>query len=344
MRRSAASAGLGVALVAGLVWALWSCAPWLWPRLFPTPVGPAEQGISASLSAAVVERAFDQALVAGGGELPPRPPGEGSLVVALPRGMQPAQLQATLREDPRLATASIYMTRADDLLWRLRVFDGPKLVLQQDVRPWMSVSPPHPLGNPPELVVLLDARGGEDVWVRRVLGWRSPVAVILQPFTPSTLRRADEAARAAREVVVAVDGAEPLAAQLEAVPHAAAVLIESELPGELDRDVWLALLAHEQLVLIDGCPQGCVSVDEAARAGVGRLRVAGRLSADDAEGLAEVALVRNLAVQRGYGVVLTEATREGARRIEGLLDAAKADGVDVVLPAEAARQHQPRAR
>lgn len=339
MRRSTASVGLGLVLLSGLGWAVWSWTPWLWPRLFPAPGAAPDPVASVVLSLEDVELAFDQALVAGGGELPARPPDAALPVVALPRGMAPSSLQSTLRDDPRLSAASVYLTRADDLLWRLRVFDGARLILQRDVRPWMSPSPPHPPGNPPELVVLVDARSGDDAWVRRVLGWRSPVAVLLQPFAPSTLRRADEAARASREVVVAVDPAEPLGEQLEAVPHAAAAWIESRLPLEADPVVWLGPLARDRLVLIDGCPEGCVDVDVAARAGVERLRLAGRRPAEEREGVAEVALVRNLAVQRGYGVVLTDASKAGARWIEQLLDDAKADGVDVVFAAEAARQH-----
>ena len=340
MRRSVASLGLGIVLVSGLGWATWTGAPWLWPRLFPTPSDAPEEVVEADLSIEDVKRAFDQALVAGGGELPPRPAGTELPVVALPRGMSPVALQTALRQDPRLPAASIYVTRADDLLWRLRVFDGARLVLERDVRPWMSPAPPHPPGNAPELVVLLDARSGEDAWVRRVLGWRSPVAVVLQPFAPSTLRRADEAAKASREVVGAIDTSEPLVEQLAAVPHAAAVLIEEALPPELDAGAWLGLLATDQLVLIDACPEGCIDGAAAARAGVARLRVAGRLTADEAEGVAEVALVRNLAVQRGYGVVLTDANKAGARRVEQLLDDAKGDGVEIVFAAEAARQHR----
>ncbi len=340
MRRSVVSLGLGVVLIAGLGWATWTGAPWLWPRLFPTPGDTPAEVTDASLSLEDVERAFDQALIAGGGELPLRPGGTELPVVALPRGMNPGALQSALRQDPRLSAASIYVTRADDLLWRLRVFDGAQLVLERDVRPWMSPKPPHPPGNAPELVVLLDGRSGDDAWVRRILGWRSPVAVVLQPFAPKTLRRADEAARASREVVAAIETSEPLADQLAAVPHAAAVLIEGELPPEVDPSAWLGLLAKDQLVLIDACSEGCIDAAGAARAGVPRLRVAGRLTADEAEGVAEVALVRNLAVQRGYGVVLTDASKAGARRVEQLLDDAKGDGVEIVFAAEAARQHQ----
>jgi hypothetical protein len=341
MRRSIADLALGILLVSGLGWAVWAGAPWLWPRLFPTPGEAPEQEDDASLAVEAVERAFDQALIARGGELPARPAGEARPVVALPRGMTPTALQAALRQDPRLSEATLYVTRADDLLWRLRVFDGARLILERDVRPWMSPAPPHPPGNAPELVVLLDGRSGEDAWVRRILGWRSPVAVVLQPFAPSTLRRADEAARASREVVAAIEPSEPLAGQLSAVPHAAAALIESELPPGVDPAAWLGLLAADQLVLIDGCPEGCFDGAATARAGVSRLRVAGRLTADEAEGVAEVALVRNLAVQRGYGVVLTDASKAGARRVEQLLEDAKADGVEIVFAAEAARQHRP---
>ena len=36
-RRAVVSAGLAAVLTAALAWGVWSWAPWLWPRLFPTP-------------------------------------------------------------------------------------------------------------------------------------------------------------------------------------------------------------------------------------------------------------------------------------------------------------------
>jgi len=329
-RRAVVSAGLAAVLTGALAWGVWSWAPWLWPRLFPTPAADAD-AIRAPLSDDVAERAFDQALVAAGGALPDRPPGERP-PAALPRGLTPRALQTALREDPRLADAAVYITRADDLLWRLRVFDGERLVLQQDVRPWMSAAPPHPPTNPPELVVLLDTRDGDEDWVRRVLRWRSPVGLVLPPFAPTTLRRADEAARASREVVAVLAPGEPLADQLQAVPHAAAVLVEAPFP---DPGPLLELLASQDLVLVDACPEGCVDPVVARDAGVPRLRIAGRVDGEEPD----VALVRNLAVQRGYGLVLAPATKSGAAGVEALIDAATADGLGVVFAAEAARQH-----
>lgn len=340
-RSLSASALSGLLLVLAIAWGLWSWGPWLWPRLFPTPAPPPPP-TQQTLTVDVVERAFDQALVAAGGELPERPQ-EGPLpVVGLPRGLNPTVLQGALRGDPRLGGASVYLTRADDLLWRLRVFEGSRLVLQRDVRPWMSVAPPHPPSNPPELVVLFDAREADETWLRRVLRWRSPVAVVLPPFAPRTLRRADEAAKASREVVAAVRPGEPLAEQVGAVPHAAAVLLEVALPTE-QQTAWLDWLGREDLALIEACAEGCVDPAVAGRAGVARLRLAGRLDAEEAAAAdAEVALIRNLAVQRGYGVLLADGTKAGAGRVEALLDAAKADGLAIVFAAEAARQHGQR--
>ena len=339
-RSVATSAGLGLVLFALLGWGLWEWTPWLWPRLFPAPPVTQSAGHTEPLTVDVVERAFDQALVAAGGELPGRPAGDRP-IVTLPRGLAPRALQDALRADPRLAHASLYLTQADDLLWRLRVYEGPRLVTQRDVRPWMSSAPPHPPANPPELVVLFDGRAADDAWLRRVVRWRSPVAVVLVPFDPKTLRRADEIARASREVVAVVDPAQPLADQLAAVPHASAVLLEATLPGP--PAAWLAVLAGASLVLIDACPEGCIEADVAREAGVDRLRLATRLRATDPdERVAEVALIRNLAVRRGYGVFVADGTKAGAGAVEELLDAATADGLPVVFAAEAAQQHSPR--
>ncbi|MCO4769216.1 MAG: hypothetical protein KDA24_04245 [Deltaproteobacteria bacterium] len=323
--------------------ALWTfgtrAAPWLWVRLFPVPdVQPEEQETEESVDRETVARALDQAVVTAGGELPPKPgAGEGA-VVLLPRGMSPKQLEAALRDDPRLRPASVYVTRSDALLWNLRVFDGSDLLLRRELRPWLPASPPHPPSNPPEVVLLVDLRG--DAEGERVLKWKSPLGVVLEPFAPPTLRIASEAAKASRAVVGALRADEPVAEQLAAIPHISAVLMDRALPDTADVSGFLAPLAAAGLTLVDACPRGCFDAEEVQKAGVPLLRVATTLGRDDGPGAdAEQALARNLAVQWGYGVVLAPGTKLGLERAEALVDTAKQDGLPIVFVEEAGRMH-----
>lgn len=328
----AAAFGIGGLVVLGLVGRL--ALPVLQGSLFPVP--SVEPVAAADVpSPEVVARALDQAIVGAGGDLPPKPGAGEAAVVPLPQGLSPGDLQDRLREDPRLAGAEVYVTRADALLWRLRVFAGSDRLLLRELRPWLPEAPPHPPGNPPELVLLVDLRDGEG---ERALTWRSPLGVILQPFAPSTLRLAGEAARASRSVVGAVTPGEPVTEQIQAVPHISGVLVEE--PFDHGEDALLATLAEQDLVLLDGCPRGCLDPDRARDAGVSLLRVAVQLGRDDGAGeQPERALARNLAAQWGYGLVVAPGSAEGLRRAEALVEAAKGDGLPVVFVEEAARQH-----
>lgn len=308
--------------------------PVLQDSLFPVPAVELVASTDAP-SVEVVARALDQAIVGAGGELPPKPGAGEAAVVPLPQGLSPRELQERLREDPRLGGAEIYVTRADALLWRLRIFAGSERLLLRELRPWLPDAPPHPPGNPPELVLLVDLRDGEG---ERALAWRSPLGVILQPFAPSTLRLAGEAARASRSVVGAVAPGEPVADQIQAIPHISGVLVEQ--PFEDAEDALLEAVSERDLVLLDGCPRGCLDPDRARAAGVPLLRVAVQLGRDDGAGEApERALARNLAVQWGYGLVVAPGSAEGLRRAEALVESAKDDGLPVIFVEEAARQH-----
>lgn len=306
--------------------------PWLWVRLFPTPPAPVADP-STGPALAAVQTALDQTVVAAGGELPPRPGSGEAAVVPLPKGLSPRDLEQRLREDPRLEGADVYVTRADALLWTLRVFAGPTLILRRELRPWLPASPPHPPGNPPELAVLVDLRahpdGADD------LRWASPFGVVLEPFAPATLRLAEEAAKRSRSVVVGLRTDEPVADQLQAVPHASAALVEA--PFE---DGLLGPVGEALMTLVDACPRGCVDVAAAQAAKVPVLRVATTLAREDGPGVdAEHALARNLAVQWGYGLVVTPGTKEGRARAADLIEAAKDDGLPVVFVEEAGRMH-----
>ena len=312
--------------------------PELWASLFPTPIHSQLVTERATPDLEAVSLSLDQAVVAAGGDLPPRPGmGEGA-VIPLPRGLRPKELEKLLRADPRLLGVPVYVTRADALLWNLRVFAGSELLFRRELRPWLPASPPHPPGNPPELIVLIDLRAS-DVG-RRVLKWKSPLAVILEPFAPPTLRLARDAAKASQAVVCALRSEEPVVEQLQAVPHASAVLVEDKLPESVALDAFLAPLLEAGVTLVDGCPRGCFDAAQVQKAGVPLLRTATALARTDGAGSgAELALARNLAVQWGYGLVLAPGTEDGLSRAEELIKSAKLDGLSVVFVEEAGRLH-----
>lgn len=332
VRRAVEILVLGGVLLALLGYGATTALPWLWIRLFPTPT-PEIDAAEDAPTLATAETVLDQTVVAAGGELPPRPGAGEAAVVPLPRGLSPEALQTRLRDDPRLAGADIYVTRVDALLWNLRVFAGTELLMRRELRPWLPASPPHPPGNPPELALLLDLR--EHPKGADGLRWVSPFGVILEPFAPTTLRLAEEAARQSRSVVVGLRPEEPVADQLQAVPRASAALVQHPVDGAT-----ITPLADALFTLIDACPRGCVDVAAAQAAGVPVLRVATTLARDDGPGVeAERALARNLAVQWGYGVVVVPGTKDGRTRAEDLVEAAKADGLSVVFVEEAGRMH-----
>ncbi len=339
-RRALVLIGLVIASVAGL-WLMGAEAvPWLWVRLFPSPEEGAELPADAPSTAdgELSSRALDQAVVAAGGELPPKPGAGEAAVVSLPRGMSPKDLERALRDDPRLRGTSIYVTRADSLLWNLRVFAGSELLLLRELRPWLPASPPHPPDNPPELVLLVDLRGLKEG--ERALRWRSPLGVIVEPFAPSTMRVASDAAKASRSVVGALRVDEPFPEQLEAIPHISAVLLDQPLPESVALGELLDPLATRGLTLVDACLRACYSVEDVQKAGVPVLRLAASLArVDGAGGEAERALARNLAVQRGYGLVIAPGTDEGLKQAETLIDTAREDGLPVVFVEEAGRLH-----
>ncbi len=329
---------LVAAVAAGFAFAATRAIPLLWVRLFPTPAPVVQAPAAPAPDRETVSLALDQAVVAGGGELPPKRADGDAGTVPLPRGLSPRDLESALRADPRLEGTSIYVTRADALLWSLRVFAGPELLLKRELRPWLPASPPHPPSNPPELVVLVDLRGVGDG--DPVLRWTGPLAVVLEPFVPSTLRRARDAAKASHAVVGALRPDEPLHEQIQAIPHISAVLVEAPLPPGIALDAFLGPLAESGLTLVDACPRGCFEARDVQSAGVPLLRLATRLGGDGpAGGDGELALARNLAVQWGYGLVLADPSSEGLERTERLLDGGKADGLRVVFVEEAGRLH-----
>ncbi len=294
--------------------------PWLWPRLFPGPVEPVAAAQDEAPSSEYVAEVLSRFLAGWGEHLPP----DGQPLV-LPQGKHPKDLQAGLRIEPRLAGLEIYVTARDDLDSRLRVFSGPTLLLVRDVRPWLPDVPVVSQSRPPPLGVVVHLP--EDAAVGRQIGqWRTPLSLALPAFAPHTAKAARQAAWDGKGVVIALAADEPLIEQSRAVPEASAVLLDFEVPDETGP--WLSSLASLDLVLLDARPEAGDGLAERAKeAGVVVLRVGD---------LSDRSLSWNLAVRRGYGVVLATVAERDA--LEGFVEASRDAGFDLARLEDVARR------
>jgi hypothetical protein len=314
--------------------------PWLWPHLFPSPGGgdggeePATTSAAGEpLSPVEVAEVVHRTLVTLG------LPGEGSAsTIELPRGASARELELALRADPRLADAEVYVTRVDDLLWRLRVIQRGEVLLKRDVRPWLPERPVVSGSDPPELGLVVVFRQADEARVREVGRWKSPVALAMDPYAAHAVKSARQATWSSKEVVALVDPAQDLAEQLASAPDAAAVLLEGALPEEIDPAVWLDPLVELRLALIDARTGEPGELRRAAwEAGIPYLRRAGDLGEPGG-----AVLARNRSVRRGYGVITADGTEAGLAALEAFVEQARADGYSIVFPAEVAGIHGER--
>ena len=325
------SVGLWVAAAALITLASVRGGPWLWARVFPPP-GPGERPtveegdpLTPELVAEVVHRTISTL------GTPDPDVAEG---LQLPRGASPRELQDALRLQPRLAGAEVYVTRVDDLAWRLRVLRSSEVLLRSDVRPWLPDRPVVSASDPPELGVVIVFREPDEAALRSVGAWESPLAIGLAPFAAHTVKSARQAAWSSKGVVVVLDPNEDLREQLAAAPPASAALLEGDLPADA-LGVLLRALAERDVALVDGRPIPPASMERAAAdAGVRYLRRAAHLSGPDSQ---VVAL--NLAVRRGHGLVTADADEQGLDAAEEFITSARADGYSLVFPGEVARIH-----
>ena len=311
MRSTLRSLFLPLLALAALTLLVLRVGPWLWPQLFPGPAEPPPAGEVPPPSPEFVAEVLSRFLAGWGEHLPP----DGEPIV-LPQGRRAEDLQAGLRLEPRLEGLEVYVTARDDLDSRLRVFAGPQLLLLRDVRPWLPDVPVVSPVDPPTIGVIV--RLNEDAAVGRQVGqWRTPLSLALPAFAAHTAKAARQASWDGKGVVIALQPDAPLLDQIRAVPEASGVLLDFEPSDPVEP--WLAALAARDLALLDARPRaGEGLVDGAKKAGVQLLRVGD---------FAERSLTWNLAVRRGYGVVLAEPGEQAS--LEEFVEASRAAGFDL---------------
>jgi len=321
--------------VAALALVLVRGSPWALEQLFPVPsaVEPASAEGAATPAVPSPERVAEIAsrtLVTLGA------PGEsGDDLLGLPRGASARALQDALRAHQGLAGCEVYVTRVDDLEWRLRVFGGGGLLLTREVRPWLPERPVVSSADPPEIgiVVLLEER--DDARLRGVGRWKSPLGIGLRPFAAHATASARQIAWDSKEVVAVLSAGEDLAEQLAAAPDAQVALLLHDLDTAVDPGAWLAPLLRRDVALIDGRSADSTELRVAAEAaGVRYLRRAAHLGDANADVVA-----RNLAVRRGYGIVTVDASDAGIAEAEAFVEGVKAEGYSILFPVEVARMH-----
>jgi len=319
--RHAFTVGLWVASIVLLGLLLVRGGPWLWPRLFPAPPDPVSTESTTVPDAAELAERLSR-FGAGWGA-----PGDAALL-ELPKGRTPRELQDDLRADPRFAGLEIYVTRADDLAWTLRLFGGGQELLQRPVRPWLPDRPTVP-DPPPKLGFVVVVEQPDEDAARRLGRWDVPLAAALPPFDAQTMKAARQLAWEQKDVVLHAESDAPMEEQLAAVPQASGVLLLGDPPA----GAWLAAIAGADAFLLDGRDGPDAELRAAAAAaGVRWMRPAGALK--DPHG---AKLSRNRTVRGGRGVLLASGDEAGLAALEEFVTTAREDGYELVFPAEAAR-------
>lgn len=308
--------------------------PWLWPRLFPAPGGPGHEerrtAPAGALEPPLVAETVHRTLASLG-----TPPDAAGDSIHLPQGAGARDLELALRAEPVLASAEVYVTPVDDLLWRLRIIERGRLLMIRDVLPWLPERPAFPASDPPEIGIVVLFRGEDDAGVLDVSGWRSPLALGLPPFATHAVRSARQAAWSNKGVVALVDPATDLGEQVQASPDAGAVLLESDLPVGTDLVAWLAPLDDAGLALIDARAGDPAPLRRAAAdRGVSCVRLAARLDRDGGDTLA-----RNLAVRWGHALVAVDGSEKGLAALERFVESVRQDGYSILFPSEVALLH-----
>jgi hypothetical protein len=328
---------VSVAVVAlGLV----RIGPWLWVNLFPAV---ANEGYSDGAPAGLGDAAGavptpEQAAEAlhrvlanwGAGDAPELD------TIYLPQGRRPGELQDTLRGLEALSALEVYVTRVDDLLFRLRIFSGPNLLLQRDVFPWLPERPSVSGVDPPETGFIVVLGEHESDALSEVCSWRAPLAIAVPPFAAHAVKSMRFASRCSKGVLLLLDPEDDLADQLAAAPEASGALIESQLEEGVAAQQWLRPLVGAGVFLLDGRASGSLpSLEKPARKlGIPYVRRSGHLRRDS-----DLVLARNLTVRRGYGLVSAGTDEDGLSLLKDFIESSRVDGYTLLFPGEVARAH-----
>jgi hypothetical protein len=334
------TAGLWLISAVLLCLGLVRVGPLLWANVFPGIGEPslAEDGELVQASAAQSSTTPEQAAEAlhrvlsnWGVSNAPEPDR-----IYLPPDRRPGELQDTLRQLESLASLEVYVTRVDDLLFRLRIYSGAVLLLQRDVFPFLPERPTVTSVDPPEVGVVVVLDDEESDVLSRLCAWRSPLAIVLPPFAAHGVKSMRLASRCSKGVLLLLDPEDDVSDQLASAPEASGVLLLEDLEESLDLSRWMGPLARSNVFLLDGRPSGSLpSLKAAARtSGLRYLRRAGHL-----EKHSDLILARNLTVRRGYGLVSVHGDENGIALLETFLEGARDDGYNLLFPGEVARKH-----
>jgi len=313
--------------------------PWLWTHLFPGVEGQAVQAggtegeANSSLPSAEQAAEALHRVLANWGVGDDAPELD---TIYLPEGRRPQELQTTLREREPLSELEVYVTRVDDLLFRLRIFSGPNLLLQRDVLPWLPERPSVSGVDPPETAFIVLLGDQESPVLDQVCSFRAPLAIALPPFAAHAVKSMRFASRCSKGVLLRLDPDDDVAAQLAAAPEASGVILERPLGEDVSLDTWLKPLASGGVFLLDGRPSGSLpSLEASAKAlGIPYLRRSGHLRRES-----DLVLARNLTVRRGYGFVSADGEEETLALLQEFIQSARADGYSLLFPGEVARAH-----
>ncbi len=377
MKQTLRLATVAILLIAAGVFAV----PWVWRHAFPAPESEEELPETAADLATTID-GVNESVATGLGRLGVVPEqivtteeesrerdGFGwtytRSTLDLPEGVTDGAIRAAFAHWPEGVEA--FLTRPDELTYSLRVYAGKVPVSRLLIRLPLAPDPQIDPEAPPRLAVVVKGVGPRSAEVERVLELETPLTVAVQPYHSHSLRYADDAARASKEVVAHLDlGVESAAAtdpglsqpdplgtltestafrerlteDIEAVPFASGVLASSRSPAARDADRMGSLagaLADGGLYLLDDAlyPEG-VALQEARRAAVSASSATAALGAgiDGAGAQRDLQRQRNLAVLRGAAQLTVELGPGDAARLFRFVEDRRKEGYQLVFVSE----------
>lgn len=152
---------------------------------------------------------------------------DGTEVVRVPDGVSPRELGEALRRAALAEDIELYAAPLEDNEAEVRVYDGAVLLRRMVLRPTQTALLPAPdmptLREQPLLGVVIAGLGHRPAGDLLEMGL--PLTLAVKPFTPHSLRIAEDARLRWHEVLVELEASEAAAdTQLQAVPGAAGAL------------------------------------------------------------------------------------------------------------------------